>query len=280
MTLQKWLPLAAAVALITASCNNTDKKTEDDKNKETKAAKLKEQDVDYSDTDTAKLHGYIVYDENIEGKRPVVLVVHEWWGLGDYEKRRARELAELGYIAMAVDMYGGNQKGNDPAEANKLSTPFYNNPALAKSRIDAALKVVKQNAMADTTKIGAIGYCFGGGVLLNTAKLGEDIDAVVSFHGSLMGVTPQKGLTKANILVCHGNDDSFVPADQVAAFRKQMDSVEATYTFKTYPNATHAFTNPEATEKGKKFGIPIAYNAAADTASWNDMKAFLTTALK
>lgn len=281
MTLRKWLPMAAAIALITASCNNSDKKpAEEGGNKDTKTVKLKEQDVDYSYKDSAKLHGYIVYDENIEGKRPVVLVVHEWWGLGDYEKRRARELAELGYIAMAVDIYGDGRKGNNPTEANKLATPFYQNPSLAKDRIDAALEVIKKTSMADSTKIGAIGYCFGGGILLNTAKLGEDIDAVVSFHGSLMGVTPQKGLTKANLLVLHGEADSFVPPAQVSQFRKQLDSVGAPYTFKSYPGATHAFTNPEATARGKEFGIGIAYNAAADTASWNDMKAFLQSTLK
>lgn len=283
MTLQKWIPLATVIAVFTISCNNTDKKSEGEtENKEAKAPQLKEENIKYHETgkDTLNLDGYIVYDENIKGKRPVVLVVHEWWGLSDYEKRRARELAQLGYLAMAVDMYGNGRKGNNPAEANNLATPFYNDPQMTKQRFEAALNEIKKNENADTTRIAAIGYCFGGGILLNTAKLGENINAVVSFHGSLMGVTPQKGLTKANILVCHGAADSFVPQADVDNFRKQLDSVGASYTFKSYEGATHAFTNPEATQRGKDFGLPIAYNAAADTASWNDMKVFLNSVFK
>jgi dienelactone hydrolase len=282
MTLQKWIPLAAVVAVLTASCNNTDKQTDGEENKEAKTAQLKEDNIKYNEdgSDSLVLDGYVVYDENIKGKRPVVLVVHEWWGLSDYEKRRARELAQLGYLAMAVDMYGNGRKGNNPEEAGKLAMPFYMDPQMTKERFESALNVIKKNENADTTRIAAIGYCFGGGILLNTAKLGENINAVVSFHGSLMGVTPQKGLTKANILVCHGAADSFVPQADVDNFRKQLDSVGVAYTFKTYDSATHAFTNPEATRKGKDFNIPIAYNAAADTASWNDMKVFLNTVFK
>lgn len=283
MTLQKWIPLATVIAVLTISCNNTDKKPEGETgNQEAKTAQLKEDNIKYHEDgkDGLDLNGYIVYDENIKGKRPVVLVVHEWWGLSDYEKRRARELAQLGYLAMAVDMFGNGRKGNNPGEAGKLATPFYQDPQMAKQRFEAALNVIKKNENADTTRIAAIGYCFGGGILLNTAKLGEDINAVVSFHGSLMGVTPQKGSTKANILVCHGAADSFVPQTDVDNFKKQLDSVGATYTFKSYEGATHAFTNPEATQRGKDFNIPIAYNAAADTASWNDMKVFLNTVFK
>jgi dienelactone hydrolase len=282
MTLQKWIPLATVIAVLTISCNNTDKKPEGEtENKEAKTVQLKEENVTYHEEgkDTLNLDGYIVYDENIKGKRPVVLVVHEWWGLSDYEKRRARELAQLGYLAMAVDMYGNGRKGNNPEEAGKLAMPFYQDPQMTKKRFEAALNTIKKNENADTTHIAAIGYCFGGGILLNTVKLGENINAVVSFHGSLMGVTPQKGLTKASILVCHGAADSFVPQADVDNFKKQLDSVGTPYTFKSYEGATHAFTNPEATQRGKDFKIPIAYNAAADTASWNDMKTFLSREL-
>ncbi|HEX2629953.1 MAG TPA: dienelactone hydrolase family protein, partial [Chitinophagaceae bacterium] len=127
MTLQKWIPLAAVVAVLTASCNNTDKQTDGEENKEAKTAQLKEDNIKYNEdgSDSLVLDGYVVYDENIKGKRPVVLVVHEWWGLSDYEKRRARELAQLGYLAMAVDMYGNGRKGNNPEEAGKLAMPFY-----------------------------------------------------------------------------------------------------------------------------------------------------------
>jgi dienelactone hydrolase len=220
------------------------------------------------------MSSYVFYDENIEGKRPAVLVVHEWWGLNDYIKRRARMLAEMGYIAMAVDMYGNGRMGNDPGAAQALAAPFYMHPDMAKKHFDAALEELKKNPNVDQSKIAGIGYCFGGGVLLNLARIGEPLNGVVSFHGTLIGTPPDKNLTKAEILVCHGEADSFVPKADVDKFKKQMDSIGKSYTFKSYPGATHAFTNPDATETGKKFKMPIEYNAAADTASWNDMKEF------
>ena len=133
--------------------------------------------------------------------------------------------------------------------------------------------------MADTSRMAVIGYCFGGAQVLNLARLGEPLKAVVSFHGDLLGVAPDKAKLKAAVLVCHGASDSFVGQNQVDLFKKQMDSIAANYVFKTYAGATHSFTNPEATAIGKKFNMPVEYNAAADTASWNDMKSFLKTAL-
>jgi dienelactone hydrolase len=155
-----------------------------------------------------------------------------------------------------------------------MSTPFYTNPQLAKDRFDAALKRLKEYDVVDKDNIAAIGYCFGGGVLLNNARMGESLNGIVSFHGGLNGAPPNKDLLKTRILVCHGAADSFVPQADVDKFKKQMDSIGADYIFKAYPDATHAFTNPNATDVGKKFNIPIAYNAAADSASWSDMKAF------
>ncbi len=230
-------------------------------------------EADYM-VDSMTMKGFVSYDSSTMDKRPVVLVVPEWWGLGDYAKMRARMLAELGYIAFAVDMYGEGAYANDPTEAGKMAAPFYTNFAMAKKHFDAALAKVKTYPQADTTKIAAIGYCFGGAQVLNMARLGENLNGVVSFHGNLIGVTPQKGTIKAKILVCHGEADKFVPAEEVAAFKKQMDSVGVPFTFKSYPNATHAFTNPDATGTGQKFNMPIEYNKAADSASWNDMKAF------
>jgi len=180
----------------------------------------------------------------------------------------------MGYIAMAVDMYGNGRMGNDPGAAQALATPFYMHPDMAKKHFDAALEEFKKNPNVDQSKIAGIGYCFGGGILLNLARMGEPLNGVVSFHGSLVGTPADKNLTKAEILVCHGEADSFVPKEQVDKFKKQMDSIGKSYTFKSYPGATHAFTNPDATETGKKFKMPIEYNAAADTASWNDMKEF------
>ena len=217
--------------------------------------------------------GFVAYNENIKEKRPGILVVPEWWGLNDYTKSRARQLAELGYIAMAVDMYGDSKLANNPTEAQSMATPYYKDPTLTKAHIDAAIEKIKTFPETDTSKIAAIGYCFGGFVVLNAAKLGADLKGVVTFHGGLSGVPPEKNL-KAKILVCHGGADEF-ENPHVAAFKKQMDSVGADYTFKIYPGATHAFSNPDATATGIKFNMPIKYNAAADTASWNDMKEFL-----
>ena len=260
-------------ALLLSSCNDkSEEKTET--TSETKSSKLKEETISYT-VDTLKMDSYLVYDENKEGKRPAVLVIHEWWGLNDYTKRRAKMLAELGYVAMAVDMYGNNRKGSNPQEAGILAGPYYENMGMTRKIFDAAVAELKKNPNVDQSKLAGIGYCFGGGLLLNLARMGEPINGVVSFHGGLVGNPADKNLTKAEILVCHGEADPFVPAEEAATFKKQMDSIGKSYTFKSYPGATHAFTNPEATELGKKFNIPIAYNGPADTASWNEMKIFL-----
>jgi dienelactone hydrolase len=257
------------------SCNNSS----EEKTTEPKTPKMKEENISYK-IDTLTMDGYIVYNENIEGKRPAVLVVHEWWGLNDYAKKRAKELAALGYIAMAVDMYGNGRRADNPTDAGNLAGPFYQNPAMAKAHFDAAVNKLKEYTQVDTANMAGIGYCFGGGVLLNIARMGEGLKAIVSFHGSLLGTPADKNLLRSKILVCHGEDDKFVPATEVAAFKKQMDSIAAVYTFKSYPGATHAFSNPDATAMGQKFSIPIAYNAAADTASWNDMKLFFADLFK
>ena len=226
------------------------------------------------------MNSYVVYDENIEGKRPAVVVVPEWWGLNDYAKRRANELAELGYIAIAVDMYGNGQTADNPEMATKLSTPFYANPVMAKAHFDAALNKLKSYPQTDTANIGAMGYCFGGGMVLDVARMGEDLKGIVSFHGNLIGTPADKNLLKAKILILHGADDKFVPQTEVDAFKKQMDSIGVSYGYTSYPGATHAFTNPDATAMGEKFKLPIAYNAAADTASWKEMKTFFSGVFK
>lgn len=236
------------------------------------AAVVKEEPVTYSAGGTT-LKGYVAYDEKKEGKRPIVLVVPEWWGLTDYPRMRAKKLAELGYLAMAVDMFGDGKVAGSPKDAQAFATPFYKNPQLGKTRLDAALAKAKTFAQADTAQAVAIGYCFGGSMVLNFAKMDAPLKGVVSFHGGLETVPPHKG-TKAQFLICHGAADSFVPQPQVDAFKKSMDSAGVAYTFKAYQGATHAFTNPDATANGKKFNMPIVYNGAADTASWNDMKAF------
>ena len=239
---------------------------------------LKEEIVSYTSEGTT-MKGFVVYDTNIKGKRPAVLVVHEWWGLNDYIKMRARKLAELGYIAMAVDMYGDGKIANNPDEAKTMAGAFYGNPQLSKSRFEAAYNKIKEYSETDGNKIMAIGYCFGGSVVLNAAKLGVDLRGVVSFHGGLAGVPAKKELLKAKILVCHGGADKFVTDKDISNFKHELDSIGAQYTFKVYANATHAFTNPEATAIGKKFNMPIEYNAEGDKNSWNDMKNFFAQVL-
>ena len=244
-----------------------------------KKSDIKTESLSYTIGDE-KFLSYVAYNDKSAEKRPVVLVVHEWWGMNDYVKRRTRQLAELGYLAIAVDLYGEGKIANNVEEAVGFSTPFYKNPTFAKSHFDAALEKIKLNRLADTSKIAAIGYCFGGSMVLNFAKMGENLKGVVSFHGGLAGVPPVDGLLKSEILVCHGADDKFVSAEEVTNFKKELDAVNAVYIFKEYPNATHAFSNPDATEMGKKFNMPIAYNEPADIASWKEMKTFLKRIFK
>ncbi len=273
------IPMAFSAITAVSSCNNADDASKGSGNSANGTATLKEEDVTYTG-DSTTMKGYVVYDSSKEGTRPAVLVVHEWWGLNDYTKRRARELAGLGYIAMAVDMYGNGAQANTPDSAGKMSAPFYSHPEMAKARFDAAVEKLKSFPQTDATRMGAIGYCFGGAQVIDVAKLGEDLKGVVSFHGNLMVVPAKKNLLKAEILVCHGADDKFVPMTEVEQFKHQMDSIGAKYDVKIYPGATHAFTNPAATEIGQKFNLPIAYNAAADTASWNEMKLFFERVFK
>lgn len=262
----------ACISLI--ACKNEDKKARTET--EMREPKLKEENISYTG-DGVSMNGFVVFDENKEGTRPAVLVVHEWWGLNDYPRSRARQLAELGYMVMALDLYGNGKIADNPDSAQAYAMPFYMDPEKTRRRFDAALAKLKSYSQTDSTKMAAIGYCFGGTQVLNMAKMGVDLDGVVSFHGNLFGVAADKNKLKAKVLVCHGADDSFVPQDEITQFKKQMDSIGATYTFKSYPGAVHAFTNPYATATGEKFKMNIRYNAAADSASWKDMKEFFST---
>ena len=279
--MKKPLYLTGAVLSLAllAACNNqpvgADAKTSTDTAATTAATgpKIREEAVSYT-AGGLTMNSFIAWDESSDKKRPAILVIPEWWGLNDYAKGRAKQLAELGYIALAVDFYGNGKTADNPDSAGKLAMPFYKDVKLAQSHFDAALAKLKSYPQTDTSQIAAIGYCFGGAQVLNMARLGEDLKGVVSFHGNLVGVPADKKLLKAKILVCHGEADQFVKPEEVAAFKKQMDAIGADYTLKTYPGATHAFTNPNSTAVGEKFKMPIAYNAAADTASWAEMKTF------
>jgi len=235
--------------------------------------KIKEETVTYT-ADGVNFKGFIAYDDNIKGKRPAILVVHEWWGLNDYVKMRVRKLAELGYIAMAADMFGDGKIAENPTDAQAFATPYYKDPNLVKTRLDAASDKLKEYSQTDPANMAAIGYCFGGYVALNYAKLGANLKGVVSFHGGLGGVPVDKKLLKAKVLICHGASDQFVPQKDAEALKHKLDSIGVENTLKIYPDATHAFTNPDATKTGLQFKMPIAYNAEADKNSWNDMKTF------
>lgn len=231
-------------------------------------------EVNYT-ADGTTLKGFIAYDENKEGIRPGILVVHEWWGHNKYARKRAMMLAELGYTALAVDMYGDGKQANHPDDAGKFAMEVMQNMPTAKARFEAGLKLLKNQPETDTSKIAAIGYCFGGGVVLRMAMAGEPLAGVVSFHGGLPTdsvVKPKE--VKAKLLVCNGANDGFVPPDQVDAFKKAMVDAGINFKFVNYPDAIHAFTNPDADSVGKKFNMPLAYNKQADEESWKDMKTF------
>ncbi len=220
--------------------------------------------------------GYLAYDKNIQGRRPAVLVVHEWWGLNDYVRMRARMLAELGYTALALDMYGGDRVAAHPEDAQKFSSALMKNFDLAKARFLAGMDFLKKQPTVDTIRMAAIGYCFGGGIVLNMARQGVNLRGVASFHGNLSAVKPaQPGSIKARILVLHGGDDKFSTPEQIEAFKKEMAAAGADFQFITYPGALHSFTNPEADALAKKFNMPIGYNAQADKQSWDELKKFL-----
>jgi dienelactone hydrolase len=234
-------------------------------------------DVEYS-ANGVLLKGYLAYDDKLTDKRPGILVVHEWWGLNDYARKRARMLAALGYTALAVDMYGNGKQTTHPDDAAKFSGAIMKNFGVGKARFLAAEKFLKGQPTVDPSRIGAIGYCFGGGVVLNMARQGADLAAVASFHGSLQAVKPaEPGMVKAKIRVYTGGSDKLVPPAAVKAFEKEMTNAKADYKVIVYPGALHSFTNPDSTGLGKKFNLPLAYNEKADKASWKDMKSFFDT---
>jgi dienelactone hydrolase len=227
--------------------------------------------------DGETLQGYFAYDDAHDGKRPGVLVVHEWWGHNDYARRRARELAELGYVAFALDMYGQNKLADTPDEARELATPFYRDRANMRTRAQAGLEQLSRHDRVDASRLGAIGYCFGGTVVLELARSGADVDGVVSFHGGLSTPNPDDAKNiRGEVLICNGADDAAVPAEQQQAFHKEMRDADVQYTFISYGGAVHAFTNPAADDVGM---ANVAYNERADRRSWGHMEAFFEAVL-
>ena len=240
---------------------------------------MKEQEVNYKAGDTT-CKGFIVYDE-FKGKQPVVLVVHEWWGTNEFSRDSARKLAKLGFVGFALDMYGEGKQADNPQTASQMSGEIGKNPGLMRTRFNAAREFAAQQPSVDPGRVAAVGYCFGGMVVLNMARMGENLRGVVSFHGILpTGQAAQPGSIKAKMLVLNGADDPFVPKEQVDAFEKEMKAAGADCRLVNYPGGKHAFTNPAATERGKKFGLPLEYNADIDKKSWREAEAFLRDVLK
>ncbi len=230
--------------------------------------------ITYS-ADGTTLKGYLAYDSSIKGKMPGILVVHEWWGMDGYAQHRAEMLAKLGYVAFALDMYGDGKIADHPADAQKFAMAVMSKMDTARDRFNAALKILKEQPETDTSQIAAIGYCFGGGVVLRMALAGADLKGVVSFHGDLpAGPVKDPEKVKAKIFVCNGAADQFNPKEKVEEFEKNMKDAGIDSKVINYPDAMHSFTNPAADSLGKKFNLPIAYNKNADEKSWVDMQAF------
>jgi dienelactone hydrolase len=227
------------------------------------------------------LKGYIAWDNAIRGKRPGILVIHEWWGHNAYARKRARMFAKQGYTALALDMYGNGRQARHPRDAQKFSSEVMQNEALEQARFEAALKLLQKQKTVDPDEIAAVGYCFGGAVALNMARIGEPLKAVLSYHGMLETDHPARsGVVKARIASFTGEADPFIPAKDVEAFRQEMDKAGVTYKVVTYPGVKHAFTNPMADKYARKFNLPMAYNAAADKDSWDQGLAILASVFK
>jgi dienelactone hydrolase len=234
-------------------------------------AALHTETVEYKHGDTT-LKGYLAYDTAVKGKRPGVLVVHEWWGLNAYAKRRADMLAQLGYVAFAADMYGDGFNTTSPDEAGKYSSECRTNRPFGRERLTTALNILRKQELCDPKRVAAIGYCFGGTCVLELARSGADIVGVVSFHGSLNTPNPADAKNiKCKVLVCHGANDGFESPEEVAAFQKEMRDANVDWQMDIYGGAVHSFTNPDS----DKFGIPgVGYNERADKRSWEAMKLF------
>lgn len=240
-------------------------------------AAIQTQEIPYTSADGTKLIGYYAYDDALKGPRPGVVVVHEWWGLNDYAKRRARDLAGLGYSALAIDMYGEGKNTEHPKDAMAFMQAALKDAKAASARFQAGLDLLKKQPQTDPDKLAAIGYCFGGKVVLDAARQGVPLAGVVSFHGALVTNPPATpGSVKARILVEHGALDSMVTEDNVTAFKSEMDKAGADYEFVSLEGARHGFSNPDADRlgHGEHGGPDIGYNKAADDKSWSDMQAF------
>lgn len=271
--MKKFAIISLIISLVIfTSCKSKSENTNESKETPKELpVKLKGEEVTYA-SDSTNLKGYIAYNSNTNEKYPGVLIVHEWWGHNAYVRQRADMLAELGYTALAVDMYGDGKQANHPDDAGKFAMSVMTNLPEATARFEAAMNLLKSHASVDEEKIAAIGYCFGGSVVLTMANSGADLDAVAAFHsGVQLPVMPTDKL-KAKVLVCNGAEDPFISSESVEAFKSALDSINADYEYVTYPGVKHSFTSKEADANGKKFGLPLAYDADADEKSWTSLQ--------
>jgi dienelactone hydrolase len=234
-------------------------------------AKVVTRTVEYKQGDTL-LEGYLAYDDSGTSPRPGVVIVHQWMGLTDYEKHRAEQLAQLGYVAFCADVYGKGVRPADTRQAGTEASKYKNNRPLLRQRVNAALEELKKNSLVDTRRTAAIGYCFGGTAVIELARSGAELAGVVSFHGGLDSPVPEDGRNiKAKVLACHGADDPFVSAQDLAAFEKEMRDAKIDWRLIKYGGAVHSFTQPMAGNDSSK---GAAYNERADRRSWQDMRDF------
>lgn len=235
------------------------------------SAAIKSRVVDYEHAGVP-LQGYIAWSDAAKGKRPGVLVVHEWWGHNQHARSAADRLARAGYVAFALDMFGKGRVTTHPESAQAFVAQSMQDATLIPGRFGAALQLLKADPLVDPTRIGAIGYCFGGAVALGMARAGEDLKAVATFHGALATENPARpGQVKPKLLIMTGADDPMIPADAVAAFEQEMKAAGVNYRVIKYPGAKHGFTNPNADQAG----VPgLGYNAAADKKSWDELMRF------
>ncbi len=231
-------------------------------------ADIQTREITYS-SDGVEMNGFIYWDASQQGARPGVLVVHEWWGCNDYPQRRAQMLAEAGYVGMALDLYGDGRIARDPDEAGQLMNACIEDMEGTRKRFNAALTCLQAQAQVDANRCGAIGYCFGGGVVTHMARMGAQLRVTGSFHGAV-GLAAVDGPERfpCRVMVYHGEADALVDKGQIEGFKAQMEKTGARYDLIRLPGALHGFSNPQASANGEKYGLPLAYNALADESSW------------
>lgn len=237
-------------------------------------AEMQTETIEYT-VDGETFTGYLAWDDEFDQKRPGVLVVHEWWGHNDFAREQAEKLAASGYTAFALDMYGSGKLADHPDTAQKFMQEATRNMEQVKARFLKAKELLQNHKSVDPDRIAAQGYCFGGAVVLNMARMGVDLDGVVSYHGALGSpLQAEAGTVKARVQVYTGGADTMVPSEQVAGLVREMQNAEVDLTLVSFPGVKHSFTNPDADKVAEQFGMPIAYDEAAARRSWQGTMRF------